>query len=131
MTHLGISAVQLSSCYYFLLIFYAFCIGGFGQERLEAMMRRSLERTQQLELKKKCSWAGSSASGPGGRDGEFNAISALQGPYGEIMGMTRCLQNWKMLCTALQAPFQMLKLQRFLCVYAFLIKGAVILLAIR
>ncbi|XP_015847633.3 MAP7 domain-containing protein 2 isoform X2 [Peromyscus maniculatus bairdii] len=38
------------------------------EERLEAMMRRSLERTQQLELKKKCSWAGSSASGPGGRD---------------------------------------------------------------
>ncbi|XP_052027009.1 MAP7 domain-containing protein 2 isoform X10 [Apodemus sylvaticus] len=32
------------------------------------MMRRSLERTQQLELKKKCSWAGSPASGPGGRD---------------------------------------------------------------
>ncbi|XP_052583820.1 MAP7 domain-containing protein 2 isoform X4 [Peromyscus californicus insignis] len=40
------------------------------EERLEAMMRRSLERTQQLELKKKCSWAGSSASGPAGRDGE-------------------------------------------------------------
>ncbi|XP_013206045.1 MAP7 domain-containing protein 2 isoform X1 [Microtus ochrogaster] len=41
------------------------------EERLEAMMRRSLERTQQLELKKKCSWAGSQASGPaGGRDGE-------------------------------------------------------------
>ncbi|XP_038172428.1 MAP7 domain-containing protein 2 isoform X9 [Arvicola amphibius] len=40
------------------------------EERLEAMMRRSLERTQQLELKKKCSWAGSLASGPGGRDGE-------------------------------------------------------------
>ncbi|XP_040600078.1 MAP7 domain-containing protein 2 isoform X4 [Mesocricetus auratus] len=40
------------------------------EERLEAMMRRSLERTQQLELKKKCSWAGSPASGPGGRDGE-------------------------------------------------------------
>uniref|UniRef100_A0ABK0M9U6 MAP7 domain containing 2 n=1 Tax=Rattus norvegicus TaxID=10116 RepID=A0ABK0M9U6_RAT len=40
------------------------------EERLEAMMRRSLERTQQLELKKKCSWAGSAASGPGGRDGE-------------------------------------------------------------
>ncbi|XP_026640551.1 MAP7 domain-containing protein 2 isoform X8 [Microtus ochrogaster] len=39
------------------------------EERLEAMMRRSLERTQQLELKKKCSWAGSQASGPaGGRD---------------------------------------------------------------
>ncbi|XP_075813321.1 MAP7 domain-containing protein 2 isoform X2 [Microtus pennsylvanicus] len=41
------------------------------EERLEAMMRRSLERTQQLELKKKCSWAVSLASGPaGGRDGE-------------------------------------------------------------
>ncbi|XP_028628534.1 MAP7 domain-containing protein 2 isoform X6 [Grammomys surdaster] len=40
------------------------------EERLEAMMRRSLERTQQLELKKKCSWAGSPAPGPGGRDGE-------------------------------------------------------------
>ena len=45
-------------------------------------MRRSLERTQQLELKKKCSWAGSPASGPGGRDGESNAISALQVPVG-------------------------------------------------
>ncbi|XP_073920563.1 MAP7 domain-containing protein 2 isoform X1 [Castor canadensis] len=40
------------------------------EERLEAMMRRSMERTQQLELKKKCSWGGSMASGPGGRDGE-------------------------------------------------------------
>ncbi|XP_037368524.1 LOW QUALITY PROTEIN: MAP7 domain-containing protein 2 [Talpa occidentalis] len=39
------------------------------EERLEAMMRRSLERTQQLELKKKCSWGASSlAGGPGGRD---------------------------------------------------------------
>ncbi|XP_073920565.1 MAP7 domain-containing protein 2 isoform X3 [Castor canadensis] len=38
------------------------------EERLEAMMRRSMERTQQLELKKKCSWGGSMASGPGGRD---------------------------------------------------------------
>ncbi|XP_014442601.1 MAP7 domain-containing protein 2 isoform X1 [Tupaia chinensis] len=38
------------------------------EERLEAMMRRSLERTQQLELKKKCSWAASLAAGPGGRD---------------------------------------------------------------
>uniref|UniRef100_A0A8C0MGJ1 MAP7 domain containing 2 n=1 Tax=Canis lupus familiaris TaxID=9615 RepID=A0A8C0MGJ1_CANLF len=37
-------------------------------ERLEAMMRRSLERTQQLELKKKCSWGASLATGPGGRD---------------------------------------------------------------
>ncbi|XP_027978435.1 MAP7 domain-containing protein 2 isoform X1 [Eumetopias jubatus] len=32
------------------------------------MMRRSLERTQQLELKKKCSWGASLATGPGGRD---------------------------------------------------------------
>eukprot|EP00071_Canis_lupus_P019487 XP_013967210.1 MAP7 domain-containing protein 2 isoform X12 [Canis lupus familiaris] len=40
------------------------------EERLEAMMRRSLERTQQLELKKKCSWGASLATGPGGRDGE-------------------------------------------------------------
>ncbi|XP_012915110.1 MAP7 domain-containing protein 2 isoform X18 [Mustela putorius furo] len=39
------------------------------EERLEAMMRRSLERTQQLELKKKCSWGASLANGPGGRDG--------------------------------------------------------------
>lgn len=130
MTRLGISEIQLSGGYCFLLI-YAFCFGGFGQERLEAMMRRSLERTQQLELKKKCSWAGSPASGPGGRDGEFKAISPLQGPYREITGVTGCLQDWKMLCTALQAPFQMLKLPRFLCVYSLLIKGAVIILAIR
>ncbi|XP_032971070.1 MAP7 domain-containing protein 2 isoform X8 [Rhinolophus ferrumequinum] len=38
------------------------------EERLEAMMRRSMERTQQLELKKKCSWGASLAAGPGGRD---------------------------------------------------------------
>ncbi|XP_062039793.1 MAP7 domain-containing protein 2 isoform X3 [Lepus europaeus] len=38
------------------------------EERLEAMMRRSLERTQQLELKKKCAWGTSLAAGPGGRD---------------------------------------------------------------
>ncbi|XP_008571361.1 PREDICTED: MAP7 domain-containing protein 2 isoform X4 [Galeopterus variegatus] len=40
------------------------------EERLEAMMRRSLERTQQLEMKKKCSWGASLAVGPTGRDGE-------------------------------------------------------------
>uniref|UniRef100_G3TNA5 MAP7 domain containing 2 n=1 Tax=Loxodonta africana TaxID=9785 RepID=G3TNA5_LOXAF len=40
------------------------------EERLEAMMRRSIERTQQLELKKKCSWGGTPAAGSGGRDGE-------------------------------------------------------------
>ncbi|XP_012507134.1 PREDICTED: MAP7 domain-containing protein 2 isoform X2 [Propithecus coquereli] len=38
------------------------------EERLEAMMRRSMERTQQLELKKKCSWGASLATAPGGRD---------------------------------------------------------------
>ncbi|XP_036768737.2 MAP7 domain-containing protein 2 isoform X2 [Manis pentadactyla] len=38
------------------------------EERLEAMMRRSLERSQQLELKKKCSWGASVTPGPGGRD---------------------------------------------------------------
>ncbi|XP_071069315.1 MAP7 domain-containing protein 2 isoform X9 [Dasypus novemcinctus] len=38
------------------------------EERLEAMMRRSLERTQQLELKKKCSWGVALSAGPGGRD---------------------------------------------------------------
>ncbi|XP_069896855.1 MAP7 domain-containing protein 2 isoform X14 [Dipodomys merriami] len=40
------------------------------EERLEAMMRRSMERTQQLELKKKSSWGTSLASGNGGRDCE-------------------------------------------------------------
>ncbi|XP_023564598.1 MAP7 domain-containing protein 2 isoform X4 [Octodon degus] len=40
------------------------------EERLEAMMRKSLERTQQLELKKKGFWGASLAAGPGGRDGE-------------------------------------------------------------
>uniref|UniRef100_A0A2K6MWV5 MAP7 domain containing 2 n=1 Tax=Rhinopithecus bieti TaxID=61621 RepID=A0A2K6MWV5_RHIBE len=39
------------------------------EERLEAMMRRSLERTQQLELKKKYSWGTPLAIGPGGHDG--------------------------------------------------------------
>nr|XP_012640104.1 MAP7 domain-containing protein 2 isoform X10 [Microcebus murinus] len=38
------------------------------EERLEAMMRRSMERTQQLELKKKCSWGAPLATAPGGRD---------------------------------------------------------------
>ncbi|KAM4818772.1 MAP7 domain-containing protein 2 isoform 2-T2 [Thomomys bottae] len=38
------------------------------EERLEAMIRRSMERTQQLELKKKNSWGASVASGSGGRD---------------------------------------------------------------
>ncbi|XP_075285356.1 MAP7 domain-containing protein 2 isoform X2 [Opisthocomus hoazin] len=40
------------------------------EERLEAMMRRSLERSQQLEQKqKRWSWGGALAAGSGGRDG--------------------------------------------------------------
>ncbi|XP_053436378.1 MAP7 domain-containing protein 2 isoform X7 [Nycticebus coucang] len=39
------------------------------EERLEAMMRRSMERTQQLELKKKYSWGTPLATAPRGRDG--------------------------------------------------------------
>ncbi|XP_032696688.1 MAP7 domain-containing protein 2 isoform X26 [Lontra canadensis] len=46
------------------------------EERLEAMMRRSLERTQQLELKKKCSWGASLANGPGGRDAPAGALKS-------------------------------------------------------
>ncbi|XP_052649780.1 MAP7 domain-containing protein 2 isoform X6 [Harpia harpyja] len=39
------------------------------EERLEAMMRRSLERSQQLEQKqKRWSWGGALAAGSGGRD---------------------------------------------------------------
>uniref|UniRef100_A0A8C4V5L7 MAP7 domain containing 2 n=1 Tax=Falco tinnunculus TaxID=100819 RepID=A0A8C4V5L7_FALTI len=41
------------------------------EERLEAMMRRSLERSLQLEQKQKpWSWGGALAAGSGGRDGE-------------------------------------------------------------
>ncbi|XP_065435888.1 MAP7 domain-containing protein 2 isoform X13 [Chrysemys picta bellii] len=41
------------------------------EERLEAMMRRSLERSQQLEQKqKRWSWGGALTAGSGGRDGE-------------------------------------------------------------
>nr|XP_027783209.1 MAP7 domain-containing protein 2 isoform X3 [Marmota flaviventris] len=46
------------------------------EERLEAMMRRSLERTQQLELKKKCSWGTSVATGPGGRDAPVGPLKS-------------------------------------------------------
>lgn len=43
----------------------------YNQERLEAMMRRSLERSQQLEQKqKRWSWGGALAAGSGGRDGK-------------------------------------------------------------
>lgn len=43
----------------------------YNQERLEAMMRRSLERSQQLEQKqKRWSWGGALAAGTGGRDGK-------------------------------------------------------------
>nr|XP_027783218.1 MAP7 domain-containing protein 2 isoform X12 [Marmota flaviventris] len=40
------------------------------------MMRRSLERTQQLELKKKCSWGTSVATGPGGRDAPVGPLKS-------------------------------------------------------
>ncbi|XP_027389826.1 MAP7 domain-containing protein 2 isoform X9 [Bos indicus x Bos taurus] len=47
------------------------------EERLEAMMRRSLERSQQLELKKKCSSGGASlAAGPGGRDAPAGSLKS-------------------------------------------------------
>ncbi|XP_064339412.1 MAP7 domain-containing protein 2 isoform X12 [Camelus dromedarius] len=46
------------------------------EERLEAMMRRSLERTQQLELKKKCSWGASLAAGPGGREAPAGSLKS-------------------------------------------------------
>lgn len=52
----------------FLLFLYLI-----AQERLEAMMRRSLERSQQLEQKqKRWSWGGALAAGSGERDGEWN-----------------------------------------------------------
>ncbi|XP_069060786.1 MAP7 domain-containing protein 2 isoform X9 [Pleurodeles waltl] len=40
------------------------------EDRLEAMMRRAQERSQQLEQKKRWSWGGTLAAGAGGRDGE-------------------------------------------------------------
>ncbi|XP_062939495.1 MAP7 domain-containing protein 2 isoform X4 [Cynocephalus volans] len=46
------------------------------EERLEAMMRRSLERTQQLEMKKKCSWGASLAVGPTGRDAAAGSLKS-------------------------------------------------------
>ncbi|XP_012507135.1 PREDICTED: MAP7 domain-containing protein 2 isoform X3 [Propithecus coquereli] len=46
------------------------------EERLEAMMRRSMERTQQLELKKKCSWGASLATAPGGRDAPAGSLKS-------------------------------------------------------
>ncbi|KAL4695719.1 hypothetical protein H8959_000814 [Pygathrix nigripes] len=45
------------------------------EERLEAMMRRSLERTQQLELKKKYSWGTPLAIGPGGHDAPLGPLN--------------------------------------------------------
>nr|XP_012640108.1 MAP7 domain-containing protein 2 isoform X13 [Microcebus murinus] len=46
------------------------------EERLEAMMRRSMERTQQLELKKKCSWGAPLATAPGGRDAPAGSLKS-------------------------------------------------------
>uniref|UniRef100_A0A8C7E338 MAP7 domain containing 2 n=1 Tax=Naja naja TaxID=35670 RepID=A0A8C7E338_NAJNA len=50
------------------------------EERLEAMMRRSKERSQQLEQKqKRWSWGGGLASGSGDRDGESENAPPLLG----------------------------------------------------
>ncbi|XP_003791944.1 MAP7 domain-containing protein 2 isoform X3 [Otolemur garnettii] len=46
------------------------------EERLEAMMRRSMERTQQLELKKRYSWGAPLATAPGGRDAPAGALKS-------------------------------------------------------
>ncbi|XP_026713354.1 MAP7 domain-containing protein 2 isoform X12 [Athene cunicularia] len=57
------------------------------EERLEAMMRRSLERSQQLEQKqKRWSWGGALAAGSGGRDvfhicPRVAPASPLKSPY--------------------------------------------------
>ncbi|XP_069493182.1 MAP7 domain-containing protein 2 isoform X2 [Ambystoma mexicanum] len=40
------------------------------EDRLEAMMRRAQERSQQLEQKKRWSWGGTLTAGPGGREGD-------------------------------------------------------------
>ncbi|XP_019522816.1 PREDICTED: MAP7 domain-containing protein 2 isoform X9 [Hipposideros armiger] len=48
------------------------------EERLEAMIRRSMERTQQLELKKKCSWGASLAAGPGGHDAPAGPLKSYK-----------------------------------------------------
>ncbi|XP_006835652.1 PREDICTED: MAP7 domain-containing protein 2 isoform X2 [Chrysochloris asiatica] len=45
------------------------------EERLEAMMRRSIERTQQLELKKKCSWGGALAAAASGSSHACDKLS--------------------------------------------------------
>lgn len=56
------------------------------------------------------------AVGPGGRDGEFRAVPALQGPT--------AYRAWGMLCTSLQVPFSDVMFQTAkLPVYAFLVKG--------
>ncbi|XP_053436380.1 MAP7 domain-containing protein 2 isoform X9 [Nycticebus coucang] len=46
------------------------------EERLEAMMRRSMERTQQLELKKKYSWGTPLATAPRGRDAPAGSLKS-------------------------------------------------------
>ncbi|XP_063099162.1 MAP7 domain-containing protein 2 isoform X3 [Cavia porcellus] len=64
------------------------------EERLEAMMRRSLERTQQLELKKKCSWGASLAAGTGGRDaGDKLSTSTMNLPKQREPPMSKRLSS--------------------------------------
>ncbi|XP_069493196.1 MAP7 domain-containing protein 2 isoform X15 [Ambystoma mexicanum] len=48
------------------------------EDRLEAMMRRAQERSQQLEQKKRWSWGGTLTAGPGGREAP---ASPLKSPY--------------------------------------------------
>lgn len=114
------------------------------------MLRRSLERSQQLELKKRYSWGGATASpavwggaspavwggaspavivGPGGFEGEFRAVPALRGPQGwrEIVG-TAC-RGRGMLGTNLQVPSPDVMFQTAtLPVHVFLVKGICVLL---
>uniref|UniRef100_A0A286Y0G1 MAP7 domain containing 2 n=1 Tax=Cavia porcellus TaxID=10141 RepID=A0A286Y0G1_CAVPO len=58
------------------------------------MMRRSLERTQQLELKKKCSWGASLAAGTGGRDaGDKLSTSTMNLPKQREPPMSKRLSS--------------------------------------
>lgn len=122
------------------------------------MLRRSLERSRQLELKKRCSWGGASATpaawggalpaawggaspaawggpspaviaGVGGREGEFRAVPALQGPRAGGRLWAQPAGGWGMLGTNLQIPFPDVLFQTAkFPMYVFLVKGICILL---
>ncbi|XP_037678221.1 MAP7 domain-containing protein 2 isoform X10 [Choloepus didactylus] len=58
------------------------------------MMRRSLERTQQLELKKKCSWGIVQAAGQGGREAcDKLSTSIMNLPKPTEPPMSKCLSS--------------------------------------